>query len=101
MIKQWSIDFSSQSSLVYTVFTTEFSLLSVMFYRSLAEDIVRTTLLTPDFISILDSQCAQTRTVAGHTQGPVPATLCFLWKYYRQLLLLQNSKNIFLIENLV
>lgn len=101
MIEQWSIDFSSQSSLVYAVFTTEFSLLFVMFYRSLVEDIIRTILLTPDFISILYSQYAQTKTAAGHTQGPVPATCCLLWKYYRQLLLLQNSKNIFLIENLV
>ena len=79
MIEQWSIDFSSQSSSVYTVFTTELSLLFVV------EDIIRTICLTPDFISILYSQYTQMKTVARHTQGPVPAMCCLLWKYYRQL----------------
>lgn len=89
MIEQWSIDFSSQSPSVYTVFTTELSLLFVV------EDIIRTICLTPDFISILYSQYTQMKTVVRHTQGPVPAMCCLLWKYYRQLCCFKILKTFF------
>ena len=89
MIEQWSIDFSSQSPSVYTVFTTELSLLFVV------EDIIRTISLTLDFISILYSQYTQMKTVTRHTQGPVPATCCLLWKYYRQLCYFKILKTFF------